>query len=130
MSVLGLVVLCVAPFMLAGFRATRGLAPWARVTGTLTPPVLLVGAVLIFLGLTICKEADTLSPSQEVACNTTSALAAPVTAGYVALVIVAWLLALALSRTPFARKVALGLSGTLALAPIALALGLWAYVQI
>jgi hypothetical protein len=130
MTVLVLLIGCALPFMYAGHRATRGLPAWSRLAGTSIPPVVLVSGALTFFGLSICEEADTLSASQEATCNITSSLAAPVTTGYVILVALTWLAAMLANGTSTARKAALGLSGIVALLPLALVLGLWAYVQL
>ena len=130
MSLLGLVLLCVTPFMLAGFRATRGLPGWARLAGTSTPAALLVGSAITLIGLELCKEADTLTPSQEATCKTTSSLAIPVTTAYFAIVALTWLFALVTNRASGTRTAALGTAGIVALIPPALAVGLWAYVQL
>jgi hypothetical protein len=120
----------VVSFMYVGFRATGGLAGWARVAGTSIPPVVLAGSVLTFFALAICKEADTMTPSQAATCDTTSSLAFPVAAGYFLLVTSAWLAGLLLRGHLRAREVSLGAAWLAALVPIALALGLWAYVQL
>jgi hypothetical protein len=74
--------------------------------------------------------ADTLSPSQEATCSTTSSLAVPVAAGYFALVALTWLGALVVNGTSTVRKAALGIASIAALVPLALAFGLWAYIQL
>ncbi len=130
MQLLLFLVFFATPFMCVGFGATRGLSGWLRIAGTLTPPVLLVGTTITFFVLTICKEADTSTPSQVATCNVTSSLAVPVTVAYFVLVGLAWSGALRAKGDSTARKVSLGAAAIVALLPIALAVALWAYVQL